>query len=114
MNDITIHSTVLQYNIFYYYNTYSYLITQLLTTSSTTTTHYLFYYHYSLPLPPLPLQSYARQNEESVAQLLVEFFRYYAEQFDFRHSVVSIRQPRGLSKLDKAERDGWLNSDNLA
>ena len=58
MNDITIYSTVLQYNIFYYYNTYSYLLTKLpflllllLTTSSTTTTHYLSHPSLSSPMP---------------------------------------------------------------
>ena len=59
-----------------------------------------------------------------MAQLLVEFFRFFAWQFDFRHSVVSVRQPHrrnnnesasssGLSKLDKAEHFGWLQSDIL-
>ena len=73
MNDITIYSSVLQYNIFYYYNTYSYLLTKLpfllhlsfssyyhyslplllplLTTSSTTTTHYLSHPFLSSPMP---------------------------------------------------------------
>jgi hypothetical protein len=59
-------------------------------------------------------QVYARQNTETVGELLVEFFRYFCWTFDMRHSVVSIRQPRGLSKVDKAEQDGWLQNDNLA
>jgi hypothetical protein len=59
-------------------------------------------------------QAYARQNTETVGELLVEFFRYFCWTFDMRHSVVSIRQPRGLSKVDKAEQDGWLQNDTLA
>lgn len=60
------------------------------------------------------LQAYAQQNTESVGTLLIEFFRYFCWDFDIRHSVVSIRQPKGLSKVDKAEQDGWLQSDILA
>jgi DNA polymerase sigma len=48
-----------------------------------------------------------------VGELLIEFFRYFCWSFDLRHRVVSIRQPRALSKLDKAEQNGWLQSDNL-
>ncbi len=58
-------------------------------------------------------QAYAQQNKESVSELLIEFFRYFCWSFDLRHRVVSIRQPRALSKLDKAEQNGWLQSDNL-
>ena len=49
-----------------------------------------------------------------MAGLLVEFFRYYAWTFDFRHDVVSIRHSGKLSKLDKAEQHGWLQSDILS
>ena len=48
-----------------------------------------------------------------MAELLVEFFRYFAWNFDFRQKVVSIRQSGNLSKLDKAEQHGWLQSDIL-
>jgi len=58
-------------------------------------------------------QNFARENQESVAELLVEFFRYFAWNFDFRQKVVSIRQSGNLSKLDKAEQHGWLQSDIL-
>jgi hypothetical protein len=34
----------------------------------------------------------AKQNTESVGQLLIEFFHYYAYIFDFKNDVVSIRQ----------------------
>jgi hypothetical protein len=61
-------------------------------------------------------QNFARGNRETVAELLLEFFRYYSWQFDFRHEVVSIRQPTttaAMRKLDKAETDGWQQSDIL-
>ena len=59
------------------------------------------------------LQDFARENQETVAELLIEFFRFFAWHFDFRHQVVSVRQSSVLSKLDKAEQHGWLQSDVL-
>lgn len=37
-------------------------------------------------------QQMASENTESPAQLLVEYFRFYAWTFDVRHDVVSIRR----------------------
>lgn len=48
-----------------------------------------------------------------MGELLVEFFRYFCWKFDSRRCVVSVRQSKGLSKLDKAEHDAWLQSDTL-
>lgn len=61
----------------------------------------------------IPLQAFAQGNRESVGELLVEFFHYFCWKFDSRHCVVSVRQTKGLSKLDKAEHDAWLQSDTL-
>ena len=37
------------------------------------------------------LQSISRRNTQSVGELLVDFFEYFASQFDFRKDIVSIR-----------------------
>ena len=69
------------------------------------------------------VQSFARNNTESTAQLLVEFFHYYTWKFDHRTHVVSIRhtgteQVGGssefINKLDKAESDAWNPHDRLS
>jgi hypothetical protein len=41
----------------------------------------------------------ANPNVESIGQLVVEFFRYYAHEFNYREDVVSIRLGRCLSKV---------------
>lgn len=46
------------------------------------------------------LNRYAKQNTMSVGELLVRFFWYYGFEFDYVHSVVTIRQ-RGV--LDREE-----------
>lgn len=40
----------------------------------------------------LLLKQQAKQNTETVGQLLIEFFHYYAYLFDYKHQIVSIRQ----------------------
>lgn len=60
------------------------------------------------------LKRCAAENHECLAQLLVDYFRYFAWNFDFRHGVVSIRSPRSeLLKVDKCEGAAWPPSDNL-
>ncbi len=84
----------------------------------------------------------AEENKESVAQLLLEYFRYFAWSFDTRHEVVTIRktvQPQtynnsnnnnnsyaananfgnvnssnNMTKLDKYEESAWFHSDVLS
>lgn len=89
------------------------------------------------------LKRMAEENKESVAQLLLEYFRYFAWLFDTRHEVVSIRktvQPQShnnnnnngyaanafnsnsgnatnsnnMTKLDKYEESAWFHSDVLS
>jgi len=47
------------------------------------------------------------QNGESTGELLIDFFRYFANTFDYTKSVISIRSEKGT--LGKEEK-GW-NSD---
>jgi DNA polymerase sigma len=49
------------------------------------------------------LSGFGGANSESVAELLVSFFSYWARNHDYRQSVVSIRVGRGMTKADK----GW-------
>lgn len=48
------------------------------------------------------------------AELLVDFFKFYAWEFNYRKSVVSIRQGSAVSKLSKVEDDCWLNHYRLS
>lgn len=49
------------------------------------------------------LSSFGGPNPESIAELLVSFFCYWARHHDYRQSVVSIRVGGWLTKADK----GW-------
>ena len=46
-------------------------------------------------------RDFASKNEEPHARLLVSFFQFYAQQFDFAHSVVSVRTGTYLTKAEK-------------
>lgn len=52
---------------------------------------------------PNQLTGFGAANSESVADLLVSFFCYWARHHDYRQVVVSIRVGGGLTKADK----GW-------
>ena len=76
------------------------------------------------------LNTFASQNKQTTAELLVEFFAYFAWQFDYRSSVVSISamgktftpipgmDPRipvaTVPKLVKIETDCWPPSSKLS
>mmetsp|Transcript_30242 Transcript_30242/g.43219 ORF Transcript_30242/g.43219 Transcript_30242/m.43219 type:complete len:592 (-) Transcript_30242:83-1858(-) len=68
------------------------------------------------------LTSFAKRNTETIFELLVEFFRYFAWNFDYKRQVVSIdaidytlngSEPV-VWKIDKAEKDGWMQHDRLS
>lgn len=47
--------------------------------------------------------------------MLLEYFRYFAWSFDYRHSVVSLRRHgMVIEKAEKYERAAWLHTDNLS
>ena len=46
---------------------------------------------------------YGARNKDSLGQLLFQFFRYYGHELDFEKKVISVRQGRVTSKVEK----GW-------
>lgn len=60
------------------------------------------------------LTYYGQNNTETVGQLLIGFYKYYACEFDWDNSVVSIRVGRHLTKVEKQwnEKDPE-NRDNF-
>ncbi|KAJ5908274.1 PAP/25A-associated [Penicillium taxi] len=55
------------------------------------------------------LAGFGRRNTHNVGQLLFEFFRYYAHEFDYEHNVISVREGGLISK----EAKGWhLQTNN--
>ncbi|KAK9237915.1 hypothetical protein V1525DRAFT_419123 [Lipomyces kononenkoae] len=53
-------------------------------------------------------KGYGADNTESIGQLLFEFFKWYAFEFDYDRHVVSVRHGRLLSKSEK----GWDTLQN--
>ena len=49
------------------------------------------------------LQDFGTANKESLGALLFGFFHYYAHEFDYNSSVISIRHGKSLTKFEK----GW-------
>ena len=60
------------------------------------------------------LKEFASKNTLSTAELLMDFFRYYAWDFDYRRSVISVRNGSTVSKLSKSEDDCWLTHTRLS
>jgi DNA polymerase sigma len=65
------------------------------------TAHYSYYYR-----DVDKLKAFGARNRETLAQLLLDFMRVFAHQFDFRHSVLCMRLGRCVTKYDKE----WLES----
>ncbi|KAK9467606.1 hypothetical protein V1512DRAFT_252747 [Lipomyces arxii] len=53
-------------------------------------------------------EDYGKSNTESLGALLFGFFKWYAYEFDYEHHVVSVRNGRLLSKVEK----GWDTRQN--
>jgi hypothetical protein len=49
------------------------------------------------------LKHFGAANTETVGELLYAFFRHFSVEFDYNHSVISIRHGKYLSKIEK----GW-------
>jgi Cid1 family poly A polymerase len=54
------------------------------------------------------LRGYGKENKETLGELLFQFFRYYGHEIDYDKSVVSVRNGRLTSKVDK----GWHLATN--
>ncbi|KAJ6155717.1 hypothetical protein N7470_006283, partial [Penicillium chermesinum] len=50
---------------------------------------------------PKSFAGFGRRNKQSVGELLFEFFRYYGHEINYEKSVVSVREGRLISKVDK-------------
>jgi len=68
------------------------------------------------PAPLQKLQAWSACNGQSSGELIVEFFRYFAYEFDYHSDVVSVR--RGglgrVKKIAKMEADGWGSHDRIS
>ncbi|KAK5988625.1 Poly(A) RNA polymerase cid13 [Cladobotryum mycophilum] len=47
------------------------------------------------------LKGYGNKNKSSEAELLFQFFRFYAHEFDYDKHVLSVRQGKMVTKIDK-------------
>lgn len=47
------------------------------------------------------IRGYGSKNKSSVPELLFQFFRFYAHEFDYDKHVLSVRQGRLMTKVDK-------------
>ncbi|KAI6353275.1 hypothetical protein MCOR25_009084 [Pyricularia grisea] len=54
------------------------------------------------------LRGYGAKNKETLGELLFHFFRFYAHEFDFDKSVISVR----LGKLISKDEKGWTYTLN--
>lgn len=64
--------------------------------------HYIYFFDDLDALPSF----WSSTNRENVAELLLDFFRYFASSFRYSFDVVSVRTQGGL--LSKDEK-GWLH-----
>jgi hypothetical protein len=60
------------------------------------------------------LSKYASENKENIYELLINFFKYYAYEFDFIKSVISLENGNIISKIRKSESDGWPQHERLS
>ncbi|RYG63863.1 hypothetical protein EON64_15115 [archaeon] len=65
-------------------------------------------------LPSVCSQRLASRNRESLAELLLAYFQYFAWQFNFGQEVVQIRSPGAvMPKVEKCEACAWSLNDVL-
>ena len=74
-----------------------------------------FYKSENNPSKAALLSKFAAKNKESVGELLAAYFNFYAWQFDYNSDVVSIQsgKEKNVSKIQKAESDGWPQHERL-
>jgi len=54
------------------------------------------------------LKGYGKKNQETLGQLLFNFFRFYGHEFDYDKLVISVRNGKQISKVEK----GWHLANN--
>ncbi|RKF66742.1 putative zinc finger protein [Golovinomyces cichoracearum] len=54
------------------------------------------------------LRNFGHKNKETLGELLFSFFRFYAHEFDYDSLVISVRQGKQISKVEK----GWHLTNN--
>ncbi len=54
------------------------------------------------------LKDFGRHNKETLGELLFHFFRFYGHEFDYDKLVISVRNGKQVSKVDK----GWHVTNN--
>lgn len=61
------------------------------------------------------LKTFASKNKETIGELLEGFFLYYAHEYDYVESVVSISSHlQDQRKIDRVEKFGWQLHDRLS
>ena len=61
------------------------------------------------------LKKFASNNKETVGELLVGFFLYFAHEYNYVESVVSISSHlQDQQKIDRVEKFGWQSHDRLS
>jgi DNA polymerase sigma len=83
---------------------------------------YLYLYIYIYTYLSI-LQQFASRNRQSCGELLIDFFGYFAWEFDYRHDTISVRSgssssdgggSSNSSKSDKCEYCCWGMNDRLS
>ena len=72
------------------------------------------YFYSPVPNKPDLLGQFSARNKQSTAELLIGFFHYYAWEFDYRKNVISIQSTASVTKLFKAESNGWNQHDRIS
>ncbi|KAE8454520.1 hypothetical protein EG329_000143 [Mollisiaceae sp. DMI_Dod_QoI] len=54
------------------------------------------------------LEGFGKKNKEPLGELLFQFFRFYGHEFDYDKFVISVRNGRQITKIDK----GWHVTNN--
>lgn len=59
------------------------------------------------------LSQYANDNKSTISELLLGFFDYYGNIFDYREDIISIRQLETIDKLYKVNTCNWVPGNTL-
>lgn len=57
------------------------------------------------------LQGFGNKNKSTLGELLFEFFKFFAHEFDYENMVLSVRLGKMINKKDKTEKE-WQHLNN--